>query len=120
MGVPESRKYGERALQLFIEAQKSAAHRGDDRSELGWITTAGDVYRGNGDIERAAQSYQRGLKLATEINSKRDMRMSSWALLTLPSMLGGWKKPGGICKDWARFSARTEITSTRSCNIRAG
>ncbi|MGA7244329.1 MAG: CHAT domain-containing protein [Terracidiphilus sp.] len=64
---------GERALALFAEAQKSAAHRGDNRSELGWITTAGEVYRGNGDIERAVQSFQRGLTLATEINSKQDI-----------------------------------------------
>jgi CHAT domain-containing protein/Tfp pilus assembly protein PilF len=64
---------GERALELFVDATRSAAQRGDNRSELGWITTAGYVYRRNGDIERAAQSYRRSLKLATDINSKRDI-----------------------------------------------
>jgi CHAT domain-containing protein/Tfp pilus assembly protein PilF len=64
---------GERALEIFLNATKSAARRGDNRSELGWITTAGDVYRRSGDLERATKSYRRGLELAIGISSKTDV-----------------------------------------------
>ena len=65
---------GERALPLFLEAEKLAAKLGDIRNELKWITTAGYVYRDTGDLGRAAQSYSRALALAKHINSKEDIQ----------------------------------------------
>ncbi|HEY2469407.1 MAG TPA: CHAT domain-containing protein [Terracidiphilus sp.] len=63
----------ERALGLFVEAEKSAARRGSIASELGWISTAGYVYRNAGDSARASQSYLRALALANQIKSKQDI-----------------------------------------------
>ncbi len=63
----------ERALELFLEAEKSAASLGNIRSELGWITTAGNVYRNTDDLNDAFSSYNRALSLAKQIRSKEDI-----------------------------------------------
>jgi CHAT domain-containing protein/Tfp pilus assembly protein PilF len=63
----------ERALELFLEADKSAAKLGDIRAELTWIDTAGNVYEDSGDLARAAQSYRQALNLAKQIDSKEDI-----------------------------------------------
>jgi CHAT domain-containing protein len=63
----------ERALELFLEAEKIAAGLGDFRYELKWITTAGNVYEDSGDLARAAQSYRQTLDLAKQIDSKEDI-----------------------------------------------
>jgi CHAT domain-containing protein len=63
----------ERALELFLEAERSAAALGNIRSELGWITTAGNVYRNTNDLNGAFASYNRALSLAKQINSKEDI-----------------------------------------------
>ncbi|MGA9672178.1 MAG: tetratricopeptide repeat protein, partial [Terracidiphilus sp.] len=62
----------ERALELFLEAEKSAARLGNLRSELNWTVTAGYVYRDTGDLVHAAQSYSQALNLAKRIDSKED------------------------------------------------
>jgi CHAT domain-containing protein len=63
----------ERALSLFLEAEKRAAILGDLRFELKWTSTAGYVYRDTGDLAGAAQSYSRALDLAKHIKSKEDI-----------------------------------------------
>lgn len=70
----------ERALELFLEAVKSTARRGDIHSELGWITSAGDDYRSTGDLARAIESYGQALALAKQLNSKGDIVSSLEAL----------------------------------------
>jgi CHAT domain-containing protein len=63
----------ERALEQYLEAEKSAARIGNLHSELKWITTAGNVYEDSGDLARAADSYRRTLDLAKQIDSKEDI-----------------------------------------------
>jgi CHAT domain-containing protein/tetratricopeptide (TPR) repeat protein len=63
----------ERALDEFLHAEKSAEILGQIRSELAWITAAGYVYRDNGDLTRATQSYHRAFELATQIGSEEDV-----------------------------------------------
>ncbi|MFY9853953.1 MAG: tetratricopeptide repeat protein, partial [Terracidiphilus sp.] len=63
----------EKALDLFLEAEKIATRLGDIRDELKWTSTAGYVYHDSGDLTRAAQSYRQALTLARQINSKEDI-----------------------------------------------
>ena len=63
----------ERALEQFLEAEKSAARLRDFRDELKWTSTAGYVYHDTGDLSRAAQSYLQALTLAKQIESKDDI-----------------------------------------------
>jgi len=64
---------GERSLQNFLEARKSAARLGDPLFESKWITTAGYVFQTTGDYARASQAYSEALGLAKEINSRADI-----------------------------------------------
>ncbi len=63
----------DRALEQFLDAEKSAARLGNVRYELKWLTTAGYVYRDSDDWARAAQSYRQALDLARQINSREDI-----------------------------------------------
>jgi CHAT domain-containing protein len=63
----------ERALELFLEAEKSAARLGDIRYELKWISNAASVYQDTGDLTRATQSYRQALDLARQIDSKEEI-----------------------------------------------
>jgi CHAT domain-containing protein len=63
----------ERALQQFLEAEKSATRLGNLRDELKWISDAGYVYHDSDDSTHATQSYHRALDLARQINSKEDI-----------------------------------------------
>ena len=63
----------ERALELFLEAEKSAARLGDTRYQFRWTTTAGNVYEDSGDLARASRSYRQALDLAKQINGKEEI-----------------------------------------------
>ena len=63
----------DRALEQFLDAERSAARLGNVRYELKWLSTAGYVYRNSGDGARAAQAYRQAMVLARQINSKEDI-----------------------------------------------
>jgi CHAT domain-containing protein len=63
----------ERALELFLEAEKSASRRGNVRSDLGWNATIGSAYRSTGQLDQAAVFYKRALYLARQLNGKEDI-----------------------------------------------
>ena len=63
----------ERALDLFLDAEKSASNLGDLRFEVNWLTTLGDVYWDIGDFTRASSSYGKALYLARQMKSKDDI-----------------------------------------------
>ncbi len=62
----------ERALEQFVQAEKSAEQIGNIRYQLKWLSTAGYVYRDTLDLARATDSYRRALYLAKQIGSKED------------------------------------------------
>ena len=66
----------EKALQQFVEAEKSARKLGDIRNELKWISNAGYVSEDTGDLSRAAQSYRQALSLARQIDGKEDIAIA--------------------------------------------
>jgi CHAT domain-containing protein len=63
----------DRALGLFIDAEKRALKLGDTKDEIKWLTTAGYIYEDTGDLTRATESYRQALDLAQQINSKDDI-----------------------------------------------
>jgi CHAT domain-containing protein/Tfp pilus assembly protein PilF len=63
----------ERSLELSLEAEKRARQAGNVIGELSWITNAGYVYAGLGDLARAKESYLKALDLATKINGREDI-----------------------------------------------
>jgi CHAT domain-containing protein len=63
----------ERALEQFVQAEKSAERLGNIRYELKWLSTAGYVYRDTLDLPRATESYRQALYLARQIDSKEDI-----------------------------------------------
>ncbi|HEX4756613.1 MAG TPA: hypothetical protein VH308_01485, partial [Terracidiphilus sp.] len=63
----------ERALEQFLEAEKSAERLGNLRYQLKWLSTAGYIYRDSGDWAHASDSYRRALYLAQQIRSREDI-----------------------------------------------
>jgi len=63
----------EKALELFLDAGKTAARLGDIRDELRWINNAGAIYDDTGDLTRAEQTYRQALTLARQTDSKEDV-----------------------------------------------
>jgi CHAT domain-containing protein len=64
---------GDRALELFLEAEKRAKNLGDVRDDIKWLTDAGYVYTNAGKIKAANEVYDQALQLARHINSKEDI-----------------------------------------------
>jgi CHAT domain-containing protein len=63
----------EKALDLLLEAEKSAINLGSVRNEIKWESTAAYVYRDAGDLARAADAYLKSLDLANLIKSHEDI-----------------------------------------------
>lgn len=63
----------EQALDLFLDAEKSASNLGDLRFEVKWLTTLGDVYWDTRDFTHASSSYGKALYLARQMKSKDDI-----------------------------------------------
>ena len=70
----------ERALDLFIEANRRAKELGDVFDEVKWLTTTGYVYLDAGKFEVAEDYYRKSLDLARKIDSKEDILNSLIAL----------------------------------------
>jgi CHAT domain-containing protein len=78
----------ERSLQLSLDAEERARRVGNVIGRLSWITNAGYVYAGSGDLARAKQSYLTALVLATEINGREDI-YNAYRALALVSVQSG-------------------------------
>jgi len=63
----------EKALELFLAAEQTATRLGDVRFQIKWASTAGYVYRDQGDLNRAAQAYRKSLDLARQINNQQEI-----------------------------------------------
>jgi len=59
----------EKALELFLEAEKSALRLGDIVDQVSLLTDAGYVYARLHDFSQAKRSYMQALKLAREIKT---------------------------------------------------
>jgi CHAT domain-containing protein len=64
---------GERALELFLDAESRAVKLGNVRDELKWLTDIGYIYTDAGKVPLAKQAYGQALQLARRINSREDI-----------------------------------------------
>jgi len=63
----------ERALQLSLEAEKTAAELGDVFDQENELTNLGYIYMDQRKPDLAAQSFQRALELAAGLKAKQDL-----------------------------------------------
>jgi len=63
----------ERALDLFLEANRRAKELGDWFDEVKWLTNAGYAYLDAGKFDAAEDYYRQSLDLAHKIDSKEDI-----------------------------------------------
>ena len=63
----------EKALGIFLEAQKRASQSGTISDEIGWLTDAGYVYLDAHDYISAERFYHQALDLARQVNSQEDI-----------------------------------------------
>jgi CHAT domain-containing protein len=63
----------EKALNLFVDAEKRAEQLGDVVDQVAWLIYAGYVYTDDRDYSRAEQIYSQALSLAQGIDSKQDI-----------------------------------------------
>jgi CHAT domain-containing protein len=63
----------ERALDLFLEAQRRASELGDTVFEIRWLITTGMVYLETGKLVLARNAYQAALDLARQNHSEGDI-----------------------------------------------
>lgn len=66
----------QRALALFLDAEKEASRLGALRTELKWLENIGYVYQTNGNSVGAAPVYGQALELARRLDLKQDIVIS--------------------------------------------
>ena len=62
----------ERALDLFVEAEKRATELGDVSAQLNWLKTAAYVYREYGKPMEAEATLRQALNISARLNSRTD------------------------------------------------
>jgi len=62
----------EKALRLFLDAEKRATELGDLGDQVRWLKTTAYVYRDYGDLAQATSTLRQALALATQLKSKQD------------------------------------------------
>lgn len=73
----------EKALQLFIAAEKRASELQDFVDQGVWLTNAGYVYMDGHDLPLAESSFRRALKLEQTVNSRENIYNNLRALARL-------------------------------------
>jgi CHAT domain-containing protein len=63
----------ERALDLYLEAEKRAVELGDISNQVAWVTNIGYVQMDAGKFDLAEQSYKRALDLARGTKSQQEI-----------------------------------------------
>jgi len=78
----------EKALGIFLEAQKRASQSGTISDEIGWLTDAGYVYLDAHDYISAERFYHQALDLARKVNSQEDILNALEALALVSERTG--------------------------------
>jgi CHAT domain-containing protein len=78
----------ERALDMFLQAEKSARQFRAVHVQLIWLMAAGYVYLDRGEYSLAEQSYLQGLDLAEQINGKEDVLTALMSLALVSEQMG--------------------------------
>ncbi|HEY7352264.1 MAG TPA: CHAT domain-containing tetratricopeptide repeat protein [Terriglobales bacterium] len=96
-----------RALDLFLQAEKHAARLGDLSDEASWLTDAGYVYMDTSNFSLAQQSFQRGLNLEKQVNSKDDVYNIRRVLARLDFQTGEFDKAAQDADDALEIARET-------------
>ncbi len=78
----------EKALELSVETEKTAAQLGDVFDQENELTNIGYIYMDSRRLDLAAQSFQRALKLAEGIKAKQDIYNARRVLARLALQTG--------------------------------
>jgi len=97
----------EKALDLFVEAEKRALELSSTGDEVLWMTTAGYVYVDRGQYGTAEDSYLKALRLSEQLGSKEDTLNAQISLAFL-SVLSGKLDLARQYSDQAIASARAD------------
>jgi CHAT domain-containing protein len=73
----------DRALKLFLDAEKLASELGDFDDQAAWLMDAGYVYMGIPNVKLAEQSLQQALEIEQRVNSKENIYNALRALARL-------------------------------------
>jgi CHAT domain-containing protein len=95
----------ERALDLYLEAEKRAVEYGDVSDQVSWVTNIGYVQMDAGKFDDAEQSYKRALDLARETKSQQEIFNNLRALAKV-SVQSGKLDQANQCADEAVGIAR--------------
>ena len=96
----------DRALELFVEAERRARELSSPGDEVLWLTTGGYVYVDRRQFATAEDAYVKALRLARELGSKENI-LNAQISLALVSVLEGRL-------DLARQYSEEAIASARS------
>jgi len=73
----------DKALRLFLDAEKLASELGDFDDQAAWLMDAGYVYMGASNVKLAEQSLQQALEIEQRVNSKENIYNALRALARL-------------------------------------
>jgi tetratricopeptide (TPR) repeat protein len=90
----------ERALDLYLEAEKRAIEYGDVSDQMSWVTNIGYVQMDAGKYDLAEQSYKRALDLARKTKSQQETFNGLRALAKV-SVQAGKLEQANQCADEA-------------------
>ena len=89
----------ERALDLFLDAQRRARTLGSIVDEIRWLTTAGYVYLDEGNYRVAEDSYQKSLDLARGTGSKAQILDAVTSLCFVTEKAGELERASAYCEE---------------------
>jgi CHAT domain-containing protein/Flp pilus assembly protein TadD len=89
----------ERALELFLDAQRRARTLGSVVDEIRWLTTAGYVYLDQGNYRVAENSYQKSLDLARGTGSKEQILDAVTSLSFVTEKVGELERASAYCEE---------------------
>ncbi len=78
----------EKALEIFVDAEKQAEKLGDITDQVKWITNVGYIHLDAAQFPQAEQAFQESLFLARKINSREDIINSLIALAFVSEQTG--------------------------------
>jgi CHAT domain-containing protein len=78
----------DKALDLFLKAEKRASELSDFDDQGAWLMDAGYVYMGAGNVELAGRSLRQALEIEQRVNSKENVYNALRALARLALQTG--------------------------------
>ena len=98
----------QRALDMFLQAEKSARQFRAVHVQLIWLMAAGCGYLDRGEYSLAEKSYLQGLDLAEQINGKEDILTALMSLALVSEQAGKLEQASQYAKRAIRMAGGWE------------